>query len=169
MPTQALSTVLIVAIVLIWAIGRQVLPRRVTRVPFVVLPIVGLFEMTRYLPHPTIPANQLAECVVSVLLSAVAGLLQGLVTNVYTAADGQVYMRGGWKYLVLWLGLIATRLIVGFLFNGASFHYESVLWIIWADLAVVWGVRGILLYTRYPEIRTQLANASANRRARRLG
>ena len=169
MPTQAISTGLIVAVVLMWAIRRQVLPRRVTRIPFVVLPIVGIFEMIRYLPHSTIPANQVAECIVSVLLSAAAGLLQGLVTKVYTAADGQVYMRGGWKYLILWVGLIATRLVVGFVFSGGTFHYDSVAWIIWADLAIVWGARGILLYARYPEIRNQLANASASRRERRLG
>lgn len=164
MSTQTLSTVVIVGVILIWAISRQILPRKVSRVPFIILPIIGIYEAVKSLPQPVIPANQLLEAVVALSISIVIGFLQAQVTSVYTESDGQVYMKGGWRYLGLWVILIAVRIGTDVAFHqpGTSFSYAG--WILWADLAVVWGIRGLILYVKHPEVRLQLAEGKRRQR-----
>ena len=169
MPTQVLTTSVLVIAVFIFAIGRQVLPRRPSRLMFLAMPILGLVEAYDSLPPHYVPAAQIAECLVSAAVSALAGYLQARVTRVYAGADGQVRMRGGWMYIGVWIALIALRLLILIAFNGAlaGVSLQSSEWILWFDLAVVWGTRSALLFARYPEIRAQFASDRAARRSAR--
>ncbi len=167
MNTQTLTMIIIVGLVLIWAIVRQILPRKVSRFPFIILPIIGVYEAVKSMPQPVIPAHQLLEAAIALSISVVIGFLQAHVTTVYTESDGQVYMRGGWLYLGLWILLIASRVVTDIAFQqpgqpGSSF--AGVGWILWADLAVVWGIRGIVLCVKHPEIRSQLSQGRRRQR-----
>ena len=153
---HTLTMTVIIGLVLIWAIVRQVLPRRVNRFPFIFLPIIGIFEAVQSLPQPVIPVSQLLEAAVAISISIVIGAWQAHVTTVYTESDGQVYMRGGWIYLLLWIFLFASRIVTDIVFPHPGKSFSSVTWIIWSELAVVWGVRGIVLYLKHPEVRAQL-------------
>lgn len=164
MSTQTLSTVVIVGIILVWAISRQILPRRVNRFPFIILPLIGIYEAIKSLPQPVIPANQLLEAAVALSISMVIGILQAQVTTVYTESDGQVYMKGGWLYLGLWVLLIAVRIVTDVAFHQPGSSFSNPGWILWADLAVVWGTRGLILYAKHPQIRAQLAQGRQRQR-----
>lgn len=157
MQTHTLILGIIIGLIFIWAILRQVFPRRVSRFPFIILPIIGIYEAIHALPQSNIPVSQLTEAAVALSISIVIGFLQAQVTTVYTADDGQVYMRGGWVYLMLWVILFASRIVTDLAFTHAGRSFSAVTWIIWAELAFVWGVRGIVLYVKHPEVRGQLA------------
>ncbi len=76
-------------------------------------------------------------------ISMVIGFLQAQVTSVYTESDGLVYMRGGWIYLMLWIVLFASRIVTDIVFGNLGNSFSSVTWIIWTELAAVWGTKSL--------------------------
>ncbi|QQE80026.1 hypothetical protein [Alicyclobacillus sp. SO9] len=163
MSTHTLVLGIIIGLVFLWAIFRQITPRRVNRFPFIILPLIGLYESVHSLPRSTISANQLTEAAIALSISIVIGFLQAQVTAVYTETDGVLYMRGGWVYLILWIVLFVSRIATDIVFHQSGNSLSSMAWIIWAELACVWGVRGIVLYLKHPEIRSQLARRKGRR------
>lgn len=114
-----------------------------SRFPFIILPLLGIFEAVKSLPQSTILVNQLLEATVALSISMVIGFLQAQVTSVYTESDGLVYMRGGWIYLMLWIVLFASRIVTDIVFGNLGNSFSSVTWIIWTELAAVWGTKSL--------------------------
>lgn len=166
MSTQAMSSTLIILLAVAFLITRQVLPRRISRFPFIVFPVVGLYEMIQSLPSPIISGWMLVECGISLAWCATVGYFQAKVTTVFEGTDGQWYMRGGWKYLAWWLVLIAFRMAIMWAFHTGSFSIHGVEWIMWSNLAMVWGSRAVFLTLLHPQIRPQLIHPRFHRDVR---
>lgn len=160
MNTQSLITSVLVLALLIYFIVRQVSPRRPTRFRFYFMPIVGLIEAYQNFPRPNIPLIQVIECLISIAIGIGFGVLQARYTRVYESNNEWV-MRGDWKYVVSWILLFVVRAAIMVLFGSVEHtKYLAVEWIIWVEIAVVWGVRSIVLHIRYPQLKEILAKNS---------
>ena len=83
------------------------------------------------------------------------GFLQARYTELYQE-NGVWLMKGDWRYVASWLFLFAVRIAVIAVF-GAIFHTKNVIeWILWIEIAVVWGIRSFALHLRYPQLRNIL-------------
>jgi hypothetical protein len=167
MLTSELTTSLIIVAIVIFAIGRQVMPQRIRRLSFVFLPLVAAYEAYRSLPRPVIPIPQIVECVILVAAALAVGVVQSAYTRVYFK-NNQLYMQGGFVTLIAWVALMIIRFIVAFMFQGVSVFtsYHNFEWILWAAVAAAFGSRSLILYMRHPEIAKALAEERANRRRR---
>lgn len=160
MNTHNLLMSAIVFVLLIYFILRQVTPRRPTRFRFYFMPIVGLIEAYQNFPRPNVPVIQILECLISVAIGIGFGLLQARYTKVYESNNEWV-MRGDWRYVVSWILLFAIRAAIMFLFGSVE-HTKNIAveWIIWVEIAVVWGVRSLVLHIRYPQLKEILVKKS---------
>lgn len=69
-------------------------------------------------------------------------------------------MKGDWRYLVSWCVLLAMHITTTWLFRPTPDSAVVVVgWIIALEVAVVWGLRSLVLHLRYPELRTILQSA----------
>ncbi|ANS76559.1 hypothetical protein AWM70_19895 [Paenibacillus yonginensis] len=123
---------------------------------FFLLPIIAFYEMLRSMPHP-LPGQSAAELLVTVLLAAVVGIGQAYTTRL-EYRGGELYTKGGFGYFLCWIVLLAYRLLVRWVFEGADgfTHFSEGNWLIFAGIGVAWAVRGLLLYRLHPEIRSAL-------------
>lgn len=116
------------------------------------------------LPHPVIPAIQIAECLVTVLVAVIAGAVQGLSARVFYRGN-ELYVQGGIRALAAWLGLFVCRIIIDVSFQGPHFlqSFSAVQWILWTAVAVTLGTRSLILFMRHPEIGAALAQGRGRR------
>ncbi len=152
----AFQSILLFAL-LIYFIIRQVTPRKPSRFRFYFMPVVGVIMAYQYLPKPMVPMSQVADAVVSCAIGIVFGILQARYTRIYET-DGVWMMKGDWRYLLTWVVLLIVRAAVAILFGHMGHTNNMVIeWIIWLEIAVVWGVRSLVLHARYPQLRAILA------------
>lgn len=106
---NTLETAILALIVLGYMLYRQMITRPVTRRDLLLPLVAGIYLAAVYFGHPSSPAD----------VTVVAGAaLFGIATGVASAAIVQVWrdgttnlvmQRGGWRYLLVLLGLIAVR------------------------------------------------------------
>jgi hypothetical protein len=170
MPTHDLLMAVLVLAIIVFAIARQTLPRRVSRIQFLIVPIIALYEAYHSLPHVTIPLRDGLECVFVLITALIAGSIQALTVRVYYK-ESVLYTQGGWMTIIAWLGFAVARTLIGIVFQGADYFssYGSHSWIIWTGVAVTFGTRSAILYLRHPEIRHALTKEQVDRRTRRAG
>ena len=145
--------------IFVYFIIRQVSPRRPTRLRFYIMPLIGLYLAYHNLPHP-VPSSQIWDAVISVAISVPFGIAQAYFTRFYQL-DGQWVLQGDWRYLVSWLVLFASHLVTVLLFSAGSHQVTPVTWVIALEVAVVWGLRSVVLHLRFPRLSTVLATARA--------
>ena len=156
MNQHSIFTSLIVLIVLVFFIVRQLQPRKPTRFRFYFMPIIALIAAYENFPKTNVPSTQLLECLVSVLIGIGFGILQARFTKVFQS-EGNWYMQGDWKYVTSWLFLIVVRFVIVMIFNYYDPSKNMVVeWIIWIEIAVVWGVRSLVLMLQYPQLHKAL-------------
>lgn len=133
-------------ILFIFIIGRQVKERVLKRSTFIILPIVALYEaISMY--HPLTSTWMWQEGIVLLIIGVIGGVTQGMITKVYER-DGIYYSKGGYVYAACWIILIVLRILVKFMFNqGIS---TETLWLTWLSVIVIYGVRGLVMYLRFP-------------------
>ena len=108
----SLQTELIALLVLGYMTYRQCVTRQVTWRDLL-LPLIGAAYLTYvYLGHPSSEAD-----IVMVIGAALFGIGTGLVSATVVTiwrddATSLVMQRGGWKYLLVLLGLIVTRVLL---------------------------------------------------------
>lgn len=139
---------------LVFFIIRQVTPRRPTRLRFYILPILGLYWAYHTLPHP-LPWVQVQNALISLGISVPFGIMQAYFTRLYEY-DGQWFLRGDWRYIVSWLVLFALHGLTAVVLHETA----AMTWVIALEVAVVWGLRSIVLHLRYPQLSRILAELS---------
>jgi len=151
MLTQPMVQSVLITAAVVYFIVRQVTPRPPSRLRLYILPILAIYEAYQSLPRPEVPKIQLLECLLSILVAIVFGFLQARYTKVYQE-NGVWLLRGDWRYLVTWLLLLVGRLLVAWGFSAMFGESTMIEWILWTEVAVVWGTRSLLLLRRYPEL-----------------
>ena len=146
--------------IFVYFIIRQVSPRQPTRLRFYIMPIIGLYLAYRNLPHP-VPVSQIDDAVISVAISIPFGIMQAFFTRFYQS-DGQWVMQGDWRYLVSWLVLFAIHIVTTFLLGSGTHHVTPVTWVIALEVAVVWGLRSLVLHLRFPQLSQVLATSRSH-------
>ncbi len=146
--------------VLVWFIVRQVTPRRPLRLRFYIMPMIALVVAAANLPHP-IPGIQAWDAVISLAISIPFGIMQAHFTTLYQQ-DGVWYMKGDWRYVASWAALFALKFATAWMM-GSSLHqsFQSVEWIVALEVAVVWGLRSLVLHQRYPQLAQILVRSGA--------
>ncbi|MCY0878107.1 MAG: hypothetical protein OWU84_04085 [Firmicutes bacterium] len=130
---------------------RQVTPRRPTRLRLYILPLLGLYWAYHTLPHP-VPPEQIGTTLISVGVSIPFAIMQGYFTRLYEKA-GQWVLQGDWRYLVSWLVIFALHGVI-----AVVLHQTMVItWEIALEIAIVWGLRSVVLHLRYPQLSRILA------------
>ncbi|GGA33739.1 CcdC protein domain-containing protein [Paenibacillus physcomitrellae] len=150
---------LLIAAVIIFVIFRQFKARKVKRLQFFLLPVIAFYELLQSMPHP-LSGKSVAELLVTVLLAAVIGVAQAYTTRL-EYRGGELYTKGGLGYFLCWIVLLACRLLVRWVFEGAYgfTHFSEGNWLIFAGIGIAWAVRSFLLYRLHPEIRSALSRA----------
>ncbi len=149
---------LVGAALLVYIIIRQVTPKKPRRTRFYILPIVALILAYTHLPHP-VPRDQVWEAIISVGISIPFGIMQAYFTTLYQSQD-QWYIKGDWRYVMSWLALFGLHLVTTLTLTGASPHSTHVVeWIAALEVAVVWGLRSLVLHLRYPVLRQLLQSS----------
>ena len=136
---------------LVFFIIRQVTPRRPTRLRFYILPILGLYWAYHTLPH-AVPTVQIWSTLISVGVSIPFAIMQGYFTRLYEK-EGQWVLQGDWRYLVGWLVIFALQGVIAVVLHQTT----VVTWEIALGIAVVWGLRSVVLHLRYPQLSRILA------------
>lgn len=136
---------------LVFFIIRQVTPRRPTRLRLYFLPILGLYWAYHTLPHP-VPTVQIWSTLISVGVSIPFAIMQGYFTRLYEK-DGQWVLQGDWRYLVSWLAIAALQGVIAVVLHQTT----VVTWEIALGIAIVWGLRSVVLHLRYPQLSRILA------------
>jgi hypothetical protein len=145
----------------IFVIVRQTMPKRVKRLDFLIIPIFAVVKVYTDMPH-VLSWNLSAELIVTSLFALGIGIWQGIVTDVYNQG-GVLYTKSGMQYLISWICLIFGRIIIKILFEESFSNFSGGEWLIWAGIAITWGVRSGILYVRYPEIGKALSEEKRNR------
>lgn len=168
MNTNSLILDVAIGLIVILVILRQVLPRRVTLVSLVGLPLLAAYEGVHSLPQPTILGTQVIECIITMILSIIAGYIQFRDTRIMTR-DGDVYCTGGLLYIGSWLGLLLGRLAIEWAFQGSDglSHFQQNEWMMCFDVAAAWAVRSIGLVIQYPALVAHVQQQRHRRRSMR--
>ena len=127
---------LVIGALVVLAIGRQFLARPVSEGRWWLIPagliVYGLYQMTRE-PLPGVAAS--AALGVDIVISIVFGLLRGLTTRVWVAADGRTMKRGTLLTLVCWVASFGARFGAVALFH-TGFDQPSLLVFLGVSLGV---------------------------------
>lgn len=134
----------------VFFIIRQLTPRRPSRLRFYFLPLIALYWSYHTLPHP-VPSIEIWTTVISVGISVPFAIMQAYFTRLYEK-DGQWVMQGDWRYLVSWLIIFALQVVIALVL-----HQPTLTWEIALGIAVVWGMRSVVLHLRYPQLSAILA------------
>lgn len=156
-------TTLIIMVVLIYAVVKQFMAKPIKWFGFLIFPMLALYEAYHSYTAATVTAYQNVECAVMVTLALIAAVIQALFTEVFYK-DSQLYMRSKIVAVITWVLYIMARITFRVLFNSMG------LWMMWLGIAVIFSVRSIILYIRFPEIGHALMQHSGRRRrqSRRL-
>lgn len=159
-----LMTTLIAVAVLIYAIAKQFMAKPVKLFGFVVVPLIALYKVYDSFPKTTVPQSQMAECTVMVVLALAAAVIQAMFTEVFYQ-DERLYMRSKLVAVVTWAAYFLVRIGLRYLYRST----ES--WMVWLGMAVIFAVRSLILYLRFPEIGKALSqgfrSGASGRRSRR--
>jgi len=141
---------------IVYFIIRQFLPQKVQRFDFITLPILAAINAYRHLPD-SLAWDLGAEFFVTGIFSLAVGAWQGYKTKVQSK-DGEIYIIGGFPYLIAWVILIGGRLLIKVFFEGTGnlADFTSNEWLMWAGMAITSAARGGVLYLLHPEIGRQL-------------
>lgn len=107
-----LETALVALLVLAFMCYRQFIARAVTRSDLMI-PLIGAAYLA--VVHFSQPTSGLDTLLIvgGALFGAASGLVSAQFVRVWRdAATGLVMQRGGWKYLLALLGLVAVRLVL---------------------------------------------------------
>jgi hypothetical protein len=109
-----LTQILIGAVVVAAAIGRQFLKQRMSALtlfgPPAVCLVLGIQSLAQQPPEAP---SALAILVAGGLVAAALGVMRGASMRIWTGPDGAVYRQGGWLTLGLWAVSFAVRLALG--------------------------------------------------------
>lgn len=118
---------LVIGALVLFAIGRQFLARPVSDGRWWLIPaglfVYGLYQMTQQ-PLPGLAES--AALGLDIVISIGSGLLRGLTTRVWVAADGRTMKRGTLVTLVAWVASFAARFGAAALFH-TGFDQPSLL------------------------------------------
>lgn len=160
-------TALLIIIAILFVIFRQFRARKVSRTGFILLPVIAAYEAFNMMPK-SLSSTEWAELGVTALLAVFIGSCQGLFTRLETRS-GVLYIKGGLIYFLLWVVLLAGRITIRFIFEGTQgfSNFAGSEWLIFAGIALAWGIRSIVLYRLHPEIRlafSQMGNRRSEKR-----
>ncbi|HVB10035.1 MAG TPA: hypothetical protein VNM16_06670 [Bacillota bacterium] len=154
------ALILLVVAGVVWFIGRQVLPQRVSRGTLVLLPLGLVYLAARAVPAH-VPTAQIIELFASLAVSVACGLCQARLTRVFADEAGTWWMQGGLAYLLSWAVFLGARLALRLLAEGPAGVWgaglQASLWITCLDLGVAGGVRSAATYLRHPQIGAAVA------------
>ncbi len=139
--------------IFVFFIIRQVTPRRPSRLRFYFLPLIALYWAYHTLPHP-VPRVEVWTTVISVGLSIPFAIMQAYFTRLYEQ-DSHWVMQGDWRYLMTWFVILALQGAI-----ALAFKEPTLTWEISLGIAVVWGIRSVVLHLRYPQLSGILARKS---------
>lgn len=146
--------------IVLYFIVRQVTPRKPTRLRFYLLPVIALIIAYRDFPRPTIPASQVEDAVISLILSIPFGIMQAYFTTLYQE-HGHWLMKGDYRYLASWLALFVLHIATTVIFRPSPTSPVVVVgWIVALEVGVVWGIRSLVLHLRYPQLASLLRPSS---------
>ena len=104
-------SILIIISLVIYLLVRQFMTQQVTqrtvRMPLILGAVLGALFVAQ---RPTVVA--LVAVVAGLLFGGATGAIGGALIRIWRAADGAVYRRGGWQYLLVLLVFIAVRVAV---------------------------------------------------------
>lgn len=106
---NTLETAILALLVLGYMLYRQLVTRPVTRRDLLFPLIAGIYLAAVYFGHPSSSAD-VAVVAGAALFGIVTGAVSATVVRVWRdGATNLVMQRGGWRYLLVLLGLIAVR------------------------------------------------------------
>jgi membrane protein CcdC involved in cytochrome C biogenesis len=154
---------ILIAALVIWVIFRQLRARKVSRLQMILLPLIAAYEAFQTRPQ-VIEHQTWTEFAVTIMLAIAVGFGQAYTTRIMYK-DGVLYTKGGAAYLILWIVLLAGRILIKLGFEGVDGlrNMHSKEWLIFAGIAIAWGLRSLLLYVRHPEIRAELGKSRRER------
>lgn len=152
---QALVGVAIAVVIL----ARQMMPRRVSWLMLLGVPVLLAYFAIRRIPAGPIGAQQALELVLEFVLALGCGLWQTSVTRVY-ANKGHWYRRSGWPYLAAWVVLLVGDIVMQGLVAGTTALSQGTgLWITLLGAAVCWAVRAVGIIVKYPQVMSAAPSA----------
>lgn len=155
------GTALLVIAIIVWVVFRQLRPKPVKKIFFVILPLLALYEMYQTFPQSSVPVSQWIECILVVIAALIAGTIQAWHSKVYMQ-NQIVYVQGTAITLITWASFIIVRLGLGFAFGEFATGYHRIQWILWAGIAVIFATRSLILYAKFPEIKHVFASSKVN-------
>jgi len=132
----------------VYVVARQVLPRRVSWLMLVGVPILLVYFGWKQLPAGPVATRQIVDLAGEVALGVCCGLWQAASTRVYVSA-GRWYMRGGAPYLLGWVVCLVGDIALVLALEGASGLAHDT-WIFLLGAAATWAGRAVGLLVRHP-------------------
>lgn len=148
-----LLTTLIAVVVFIYVIVKQFMAKPVRMFGFVIVPLLALYKVYDSFPKTDIPKSQMVECVIMFCLALASAIIQAMFTEVFYQ-DDRLYMRSKLVAVVTWAIYFLVRIGLRFLYHSTGS------WMMWLGMAVIFGVRSLILYIRFPEIGKTLSQRS---------
>lgn len=106
---NSLETAILALLVLGYMLYRQLITRPVTRRDLLLPLVAGIYLAAVYFGQPSSPVD-VAVVVGAALFGIATGAVSAAVVRVWRdGSSGLVMQRGGWRYLLVLLGLIAVR------------------------------------------------------------
>ena len=112
MPGSLIVTVTLAAVLVAFILTRQLVERTVTQRSLALPPLLGAGLGAIFLAgHPA--AASIAAVLVGAAIGVGTGMLGGRAVRVWRdQATGVVLERGGWRYLIVLLGLLLARVLI---------------------------------------------------------
>lgn len=146
------GTVLLVICIIVWVIFRQLRPKPVKKLFFILLPLLAIYEVHQTFPQQAVPMTQWIECILVITFALIAGTIQAWYSKVYIQ-NQIVYVQGTAITLITWASFIGIRMTLGFAFGEFATGYHRIQWILWIGIAVIFATRSLILYAKFPEIK----------------
>lgn len=146
------GTALLVICIIVWVVFRQLRPKPVKKLFFIILPLLAVYEVYETFPTQTVPISQWVECILVVAFALIAGTIQAWYSKVYIQ-NQIVYVQGTAITLITWASFIVVRLGLGFAFGEFATGYHRIQWILWVGVAVIFATRSLILYAKFPAIK----------------
>ncbi|MDN4619385.1 hypothetical protein QCD85_14855 [Paenibacillus sp. PsM32] len=160
MYSNIVTTLLVIGMI-VWIVLRQLRPKPVKKLFFIVLPLIALYEVYQTFPRQQVPVTQWIECILVVVAALIAGTIQAWHSKVYIQ-NHIVYVQGTTITLITWASFILTRIALGFAFGEFATGYHRIQWILWVGIAVIFATRSLILYAKFPEIKHVFAPSKVN-------
>lgn len=146
------GTALLVICIIVWVIFRQLRPKPVKKLFFILLPLLAVYEVHQTFPQQAVPMTQWIECILVITFALIAGTIQAWYSKVYIQ-DQIVYVQATTITIITWVSFIVFRIGVGFACGEFATGYHRIQWILWIGIAVIFATRSLILYAKFPEIK----------------